>query len=146
MASAFEEMVDSGEVFELTAPEDRIGGFARQTVLATEYLKAQRLRGKLAREFDAWFQDFDAVLTVPTGSTAPSAEGSFGGRYGSKSLGGPGNLCGTPTLVLPSGLDKAGLPTAIQLDARAYSENVLLSLGTAYQNATGWHFAHPKEV
>ncbi len=27
-ASAFEEMVDSGEVFGLTAPEDRIGGFA----------------------------------------------------------------------------------------------------------------------
>src|SRR3954447_10207070 len=53
-ASAFEEMVESGEVFELTAPEDRVGGFAEQAVLATDYLRAQRLRGRLCRELDAW--------------------------------------------------------------------------------------------
>ncbi|MDX2039526.1 MAG: amidase [Isosphaeraceae bacterium] len=146
MASAFEEMIDSGTVFDLTAPEDRIGGFARQTVLAVEYLKAQRLRGGLARSFDRWFADYDAVLTVPTAGTAPSAEGSFGGRYSSKSLGGPGNLCGTPALVMPTGLDSAGLPTAIQLDGRAFSENVLLALGEAFQGATGHHLAFPKDL
>ena len=146
MASAFEEMIDSGEVFDLTAPEDRIGGFARQSVLATDYLRAQRLRGGLCKALDAWFAPFDAVLTVPTAGTATSAEGSFGGGFDAKSLGGPGNACGTPALVLPTGLDHQGLPTAIQLDGRAFSENVLLALGEAFQTATAWHLSHPKDV
>ena len=80
MAAAFEEMVASGSVFELTAPEDRIGGFADQTILATEYIRAQRIRGRLAREYDAWLAPFDAVLTVPTGGAARPADGRFGDR------------------------------------------------------------------
>ena len=143
-AAAFEEMVDSGEVAELRAPEDRIGGYADQVILATEYLRAQRLRGQLCRDLDAWFAPFDAVLTVPTGGAASPADGSFSGRrYSAKSLGGPGNVCGTPALVLPTGLTEDGLPTALQLDGRAYSENRLLALGLAYQQNTAWHTLRP---
>ena len=143
MASAFEEMVSSGEVAQLTAPEDKIGGFAKQAVLATDYLRAQRIRANLCRELDAWFAPYDAVLTVPTGGAAPTAFGSFAGRFSNKSLGGPGNACGTPAIVLPTGLTKDGLPTALQLDGRAYSENRLLALAVAFQNATAWHHEHP---
>ncbi len=142
-AAAFEEMVESGDVFGLTAPEDRLGGFGDQTILATEYLRAQRIRARLCRELDAFFAPFDAVMTVPTGGAATPAEGSHGGRYGAKSLGGPGNVCGTPALVMPTGLTDDGLPTAIQLDGRAYSENRLLALGLAFQAATAWHERHP---
>jgi len=144
MASAFEEMVTAGDVFQLTAPEDRIGGFAEQAMLATDYLRAQRIRGKLCRALDAWFAPFDAVLTVPTSGTAPTAEGPFGGHFSNKSLGGPGNVCGTPAIVMPAGLSQDGLPTAIQLDARAYSESRLVALAMAFQNATTWHTAHPE--
>ena len=143
-ASAFEEMVDSGEVFKLTAPEDRIGGFADQAILATDYLRAQRIRGKLCRALDEWFAPYDAVLTVPTAGAATPAEGSHGGPHRAKSLGGAGNVCGTPALVLPSGRTDDGLPTAIQLDARAYAENRLLALGVAFQAATSWHEARPE--
>ena len=143
MASAFEEMVESGTVFQLTAPEDRIGGFAEQSVLATDYLRAQRIRAKLCRALDAWIAPFDAVLTVPTAGAAPTADGLFGQSFSSKSMGGPGNACGTPALILPTGLTTDGLPTALQFDGRAYSENRLLALGLAFQNATAWHAAHP---
>lgn len=143
MASAFEEMVDAGETFELTAPEDRIGGFARQSMLATEYLRAQRIRTQLCKALDAFLAPYDAVLTVPTGGPAPSAEGPFGGAFSAKSMGGPGNVCGTPALVMPTGLTKEKLPTAIQLDGRAYSENRLLALGLAYQAATSHHLDRP---
>ena len=74
-------MVESGEVFELTAPEDRVGGFAEQAVLATDYLRAQRIRARLCRELDAWLAPYDAVLTVPTADAAPTADGPFGGEY-----------------------------------------------------------------
>ena len=83
------------------------------------------------------------VLTLPTAGTAPTADGPFGGGGSSKSLGGPGNVCGTPAIVVPTGLTKDRLPTAIQLDGRAYSENRLIALAVAYQNATAWHLEHP---
>jgi aspartyl-tRNA(Asn)/glutamyl-tRNA(Gln) amidotransferase subunit A len=102
-ASAFEEMVASNEVAKLTAAEDRIGGFADQAILATEYLRAQRIRAKLCRALDAWFAPYDAVITVPTGGTATPADGSLGGHFSAKSLGGPGNVCGTPAICLSSG-------------------------------------------
>lgn len=143
-ASAFEELIDSGAVADLTAPEDRLGGYAIQAVLATEYLRAQRLRSALARAWDAWLAPFDAVVNVPTHGAAPTADGPFrGGRFRGPSLGGPGNLCGTPALVLPTGATDDGLPTALQLDGRAFSENRLLALGLAFQQATAWHRARP---
>jgi aspartyl-tRNA(Asn)/glutamyl-tRNA(Gln) amidotransferase subunit A len=144
MASAFEEMVASGAVFELTAPEDRVGGFADQAVLATDYLRAQRIRAKLCRALDAWIAPYDAVITVPTSGAAPSAEGPFGGSFSHQSMGGPGNVCGTPAIVLPTGLTKDKLPTALQLDGRAYSENRLLALAVAFQSATSWHLLNPE--
>ena len=53
-------------------------------------------------------------------------------------------LAGTPAIVIPTGLTKDKLPTAIQIDGRAYSENRLLALAVAYQNATAWHREHPE--
>lgn len=143
MASAFEDLIDSGQVAELTAPEDRIGGYAEQAVLATEYLRAQRLRARLCRELDAWLAPFDALISIPTHGPAPTAEGSFGSRHDGPSFGGPGNCCGTPALVLPTGLTEDGLPTALQFDARAYNENHLLALAQALQASTNWHQLHP---
>ena len=143
-AAAFEELVESGAVFELRAPEDRLGGFGDQAILATEYLRALRIRSRLGRALDAFLAPFDAVLTVPTAAAAPPSEGTHGGRFSVRSLGGPGNVCGTPSLVLPTGLTDDGLPTAMQLDGRAYSENRLLALGLAFQRATAWHEQNPE--
>ena len=145
-ASAFEEMVAAGDTFKLTAPEDHTGGFAEQAVLATDYLRAQRLRARLCRALDDWLAPFDAVLTVPTADAAPTADGPFEDSHSHISMGGPGNVCGTPAIVVPTGLTRDGLPTALQLDGRAYSENRLLALAVAFQNATAWHAQHPEVI
>jgi aspartyl-tRNA(Asn)/glutamyl-tRNA(Gln) amidotransferase subunit A len=137
-------MLDSGEVFGLTAPEDRIGGFASQTILATEYLRAQRIRARICREYDAWLAPFDAVLTAGRSGTAAKLTEGLGKSFRAASLLLEGNVCGTPALTLPIGLDKEGLPTALQIDGRAYAEDLVLSLGVAFQQATGWHEAHPR--
>ena len=143
-AAAFEEMVAAGDSFKLTAPEDRVGPFADQAIPATEYLRAQRIRTKLCRALDEFLAPFDAILTVPTGGPATTADGPFADRFHHASMGGPGNVCGTPAIVMPTGLSGDGLPTAIQLDGRAYSENRLVALANAFQQATAWHEAHPK--
>ena len=144
MASAFEEMLDAGENFDLTAPEDRLGGFASQTILATEYLRAQRLRAKVCKEYDAFLAPFDAVLTVGRAGTAAKIKQGLGKPFNARTLIVEGNVCGTPALTLPMGLDDEGIPTSLQIDGRAYAESTVLTLGAAFQEATAWHQSHPK--
>jgi mandelamide amidase len=50
----------------------------------------------------------------------------------------PGSTAGLPGLVLPVGLDKAGLPVSIELDAPAGSDRALLALGSSAERALGW--------
>ena len=54
-----------------------------------------------------------------------------------------GNLAGLPALSVPTGLGRNGLPTALQLLGRAFSEGTLLALGDRYQQATDWHLKRP---
>lgn len=142
-ASAFEELVDSGLVRQVTAPEDRIGGYADRAVTAADFVRAQRLRGPLCQAFDQYLKPFDAVLSVPTAQTAYPIEKDFGSPYTNKSLGGPGNLCGTPAVVIPTGLDEQGLPTAMQIDTRAFGEPMLVALAGYFQTQTNWHRQRP---
>lgn len=141
--SAFEELVDSGLVRQVTAPEDRIGGYADRAVTAADFVRAQRLRGPLCRKFDEYLKPFDGVLTVPTAQTAYPIDKDFGSPFSNKSLGGPGNLCGTPAIVIPTGLDEQGLPTAMQIDTRAFGEPVLVALASYLQAQTTWHQQRP---
>jgi aspartyl-tRNA(Asn)/glutamyl-tRNA(Gln) amidotransferase subunit A len=54
-----------------------------------------------------------------------------------------GNLLGWPALVMPNGLGREGLPTAIQLLAPAFCEGELASLGRQYQAKTDFHTKRP---
>jgi aspartyl-tRNA(Asn)/glutamyl-tRNA(Gln) amidotransferase subunit A len=67
-ASAFEPLFESGRITELTAPEDRIGGYAGQVVLAKDYIRALRARRPAAAALDALLGRVDAVVapTLPT--------------------------------------------------------------------------------
>jgi len=53
-----------------------------------------------------------------------------------------GNLAGLPALSLPCGFAD-GMPIAIQLVSRPFSENVLLTIGKAFQEKTDWHKRRP---
>lgn len=55
------------------------------------------------------------------------------------------NLAGLPALVLPCGF-AGGLPVALQLVGRPFSENNLLALGREFQNRTDWHRRRPPEA
>ena len=48
-----------------------------------------------------------------------------------------------PALSLPCGFAD-GLPVAVQLVSRPFTENLILSLGMAYQKVTDWHRQRPK--
>ena len=106
-ASAFEDFVDEGKPSELADRSDRFGPYARRAVLATEYLKAMRLRPTIARDIDELLVPYDAMV-APTSGEAPSTEVLFDrvGR-GRRGLGAPvsaiGNLVGLPAITVTDG-------------------------------------------
>jgi aspartyl-tRNA(Asn)/glutamyl-tRNA(Gln) amidotransferase subunit A len=115
------------------------------------YLRAQKVRTLIKRDFERCFADgIDAVLTP----TTPSA--AFG--IGEKGRADPiemylndvftvtVNMAGLPGISVPSGLDAQGLPLALQLIGRPFEEETLFALGSVVEQAAGrfqpapwWH-------
>jgi amidase len=56
----------------------------------------------------------------------------------------PFDMSGSPTLILPGGFTKKGLPLSFQLVGRHLDEALLVRAGHAYQQATDWHRKHPQ--
>jgi Asp-tRNA(Asn)/Glu-tRNA(Gln) amidotransferase A subunit family amidase len=54
------------------------------------------------------------------------------------------NLSGHPSICLPNGFNRNGLPTSITFTAQLYAEAKLLAVAKVYQDATDWHKKHPK--
>ena len=55
----------------------------------------------------------------------------------------PVNYLGLPTLVVPAGQSRQGLPIGLQLIGRPFGDETLIALGAAFQNATGHHRRMP---
>src|SRR4029453_8442019 len=61
-ASAFEDLIESGGIAGLTAPEDRFTAYARDAILAKDYIRALRLRALVVREADRVLSGLDALV------------------------------------------------------------------------------------
>jgi aspartyl-tRNA(Asn)/glutamyl-tRNA(Gln) amidotransferase subunit A len=102
------------------------------------YLKAQRVRQRIADDFATAFERVDALLTP----TAPSAAFGLGDRnsdpvamYLNDIFTVTVNLAGLPGLSIPAGLDAKGLPLGLQLIGRPLDEGTLFSLAGALEQA-----------
>jgi aspartyl-tRNA(Asn)/glutamyl-tRNA(Gln) amidotransferase subunit A len=146
LGSAFEDFINNGSSRELTAPEDKFGGFVPSMVLAKDYIKALRIRDIITQEADRLLSRYDA-LTAPTRPTvATKAEGEFTSMIRGKAsdvMGAMGNISGLPAISVPNGFGKYGLPTGIQFMGRCYNENAILGIAHAYQSITNWHKMYP---
>lgn len=58
----------------------------------------------------------------------------------------PFDFSGSPTITLPSGIDRAGIPLSLQLVGRHVSEDLLCRAGHAFQQVTDWHTRRPPEL
>lgn len=150
MAAAFEGMVTSGDIWELTAPEDRVGPHAALLIPAKDYLNAMRIRPFVQRALDDILSRYDAIVTPTLASVAPPIARSFSEYHrghssqGLSDLGGGGNAAGIPALSVPNGFGERGLPTGLQFVGRAFEENKLIALARLFQEATNWHEKHPE--
>ena len=109
------------------------------------YLKAQKVRTLIRREFDAAFERVDALVT-PTSPTVAFAIGAKTqdpyAMYLNDVLTIPVNIAGLPGLSVPGGFS-AGLPVGLQVIGRVFDEGTVLRVGHAYQQATDWHRRRP---
>jgi aspartyl-tRNA(Asn)/glutamyl-tRNA(Gln) amidotransferase subunit A len=149
LASAFEDLIETGQIAGLTAPEDRVTPYSRVAVLAKDYIRALRLRGVIAAEIDRAMRGFDALLGLsrPVPSTRLDEEFPSAIRGATRDImGAIGNVAGLPAISVPDGFTENGVPTGIQFMGRAYDENVIIAAASAYQGLTDWHLRRPPGV
>ena len=105
------------------------------------YLKAQKVRALILRDFLDVFRDVDALLTP----TAPSAAFGQGEKmddpvtmYLNDVFTVPANMAGTPGLSVPAGLDAQGLPLGLQVLGKPFDEETVFAVGAALERAAGF--------
>ena len=102
------------------------------------YIKAQKLRALIARDFAEAFKTVDVILAP----TAPSAAFPIGERsddpiamYLNDVFTVPGNLSGLPGLSVPAGLSAEQTPLGLQVIGRAFDESTVLRVGQVIERA-----------
>ncbi len=103
------------------------------------YLKAQKVRTLIKRDFDAAFQKCDAVISA----TSPTVAFPLGAKtqdpismYLCDVLTLGGNLAGLPGISVPCGMSE-GLPVGLQILGPQWGENLVLRVARAYEQASG---------
>ena len=101
------------------------------------YLKAQKVRQLIKRDFDQSFKNVDAILTPST----PSSAFQIGEKkddpismYLNDVFTVPVNLAGVPAISIPAGLDKNKLPLGLQLIGKPLAEQTLLNIAYSMED------------
>jgi len=110
------------------------------------YLKAQKVRTLIKQEFDRAFEKYDALVT-PTSPIVPFKLGEKledpMQMYLSDVCTLPINIAGIPAISMPAGFTD-NLPVGMQIMGKPFSEEILLRIAFAYEQATEWHKRKPK--
>src|ERR1700684_2874402 len=105
------------------------------------YLRAQKIRNLILRDFTEAFSKVDAILTP----TAPSAAFGQGEKmddpitmYLNDVFTVPSNLSGVPAASVPAGLDANGLPLGLQVIGKPFDEETVFAVSAALEQAAGF--------
>jgi aspartyl-tRNA(Asn)/glutamyl-tRNA(Gln) amidotransferase subunit A len=109
------------------------------------YIKAQRVRTLIRQEFDKAFEQYDALLT-PTSPTVPFKIGEKTDNplqmYLSDVCTLPVNIAGIPGISVPAGFT-GNLPIGLQIIGKPFSEETIIRIAYAYEQAAGWQKRKP---
>jgi aspartyl-tRNA(Asn)/glutamyl-tRNA(Gln) amidotransferase subunit A len=105
------------------------------------YLKAQKIRALMLRDFTLAFDKVDAILTP----TAPSAAFGIGEKmddpvtmYLNDVFTVPASLAGVPAMSVPAGLSAEGLPLGLQIIGKHFDEETVLTVSAAIERAANF--------
>jgi aspartyl-tRNA(Asn)/glutamyl-tRNA(Gln) amidotransferase subunit A len=107
------------------------------------YLKAQRVRSLVMRDFATAFEQVDCLLAP----TAPSAAFAIGensddpvAMYLNDVFTVPASLAGLPAISVPAGLSGDGLPLGLQLIGRGFDERTVLRVAGVLEEAAQFRY------
>ena len=110
------------------------------------YLRAQKVRTLIRRDFEAAFEKVDVIMTP----TSPTTAFKIGEKtsdplsmYLSDICTINVNLAGLPSISVPCGFSAAGLPVGLQMIGKAFDERNLLSFAASYEAAHEWASRRP---
>jgi aspartyl-tRNA(Asn)/glutamyl-tRNA(Gln) amidotransferase subunit A len=109
------------------------------------YLKAQKVRTLIKRDFEQAFQKYDVLVTP----TSPTVAFKIGEKvddpvamYLSDLCTLPINIAGVPAISIPAGFVN-DLPVGMQFIGKHFTEEMLLQVSFAFEQATDWHTHKP---
>lgn len=125
-AAAFDDLTRSRGTDLMTASNSTWGATFRSArfVPAVEYIRAQRIRTLLMREWDTFMDKYDAFIS--------SNNAGLGAT----------NLTGHPAIALKCGFANS-LPQPLMVTGRLYDEGTICRIAHAYEQATEWKDRHP---
>ena len=112
------------------------------------YLKAQKVRQLIKKDFDDAYKKVDAILTPSTTSSAfkiCEKTNDPVSMYLNDIFTVPVNLAGLPGISIPAGLDKKGFPLGLQIIGKPFDEQSILNIAYSMEekisyknNLTDW--------
>jgi len=109
------------------------------------YLKAQKVRTIIRREFDAAFETYDAIVSPVTPTPAFKIGEKTADPYAmylNDVFTLPVNIAGLPGISVPSGF-VGGLPVGLQVIGKPFDEATVLRVAHAYERTADWRNRHP---
>ena len=130
-------------------PAAEIGEAVRARVLNArsfapgEYAETLRMMAQRRQFFGEWFRRFDAILLPTVAEPAPPIDEVEEASPLPGYLTRPVNYLGLCSLAMPAGLLE-GLPVGVQFIGKPHAERLMLEIGKAFQDATGYNRLRPE--
>ncbi len=125
-----------------------MGNYVMSSAHREFYDKANGIRQMIRSEFDDAFMDVDLIIT-PTTTTLPFKFGEAAANplsiYRSDYFSVPICIAGLPSLSIPAGFSKDGLPIGFQFIGPRLSEELLYRTAHAFEQYTGYHLHNAGE-
>jgi aspartyl-tRNA(Asn)/glutamyl-tRNA(Gln) amidotransferase subunit A len=126
---------------EVSSNLNRYDGILSAGYYDAYYLKAMKVRSIIKNEIDEAFKKVDAIIAPVSPTTAFKLGEKVDDplqMYLTDIFAATANLSGIPSLAIPSGFSRSGLPLGFQLMGPQFSEPTLFKLGKLYEKASGW--------
>jgi aspartyl-tRNA(Asn)/glutamyl-tRNA(Gln) amidotransferase subunit A len=110
------------------------------------YLKAQKVRTLIKRDFERVFSTVDVIATPTSPEPAFKAEEKTADpltMYLTDIFTNSVNLAGVPGISVPCGFTSGGLPVGLQIIGRHFDELGIMQVAHAYEQSTEWHRRRP---
>jgi aspartyl-tRNA(Asn)/glutamyl-tRNA(Gln) amidotransferase subunit A len=132
-------LAESPELFQPQTRETLLGG---REISAKDAARMSADLTVYRRSMDVAFSDFD-LLVLPTNQTDPIRIKDASDPFAPSACTFAFSIAGIPSISVPCGFSKSGLPVGLQIAGPPHSEALIFSLASAYEQRTSWHKSWP---